>query len=105
MATSSTCWQRNQSASPNTEPVVVACSRTSWARRPGSVSCGTRTHATNAVLLMSIAHTRSTSSSSSPMSSTPTTSPRSDHNGGCPQERYGEKTRRTRVLEATMQGP
>jgi hypothetical protein len=60
----------------------------------------------NALLPMSIAHTRSTSSTgSSLMSSTLTTSPRNDRNGGCPRERYGKRTRRTRVLEATMQGP
>src|SRR5215207_7295901 len=87
MATSSTCWQRHQSASPSTSRRVVPGSRTSCARRPGRDSCGTRTHTINVLLPMSIPHTRCTSSTSSSTSSTRTTSPE-NRNGGCPRRRY-----------------
>ncbi len=55
MATSCTCWQRSQSAHPSSAGVVVGYSRTSSLRRPGRLSCGTRTHATSPALPMSIA--------------------------------------------------
>jgi hypothetical protein len=61
MATNSICWRCSQSASLSNDDVIVAYSRTSCARLPGLLGCGTRTHATNSALPMSIAHTRSTS--------------------------------------------
>src|SRR5512133_1616684 len=96
MATSCTCWQRSQSANPSSAGDVVGYSRTSSVRRPGTVSSGTRTHATNPALPISIAQTRSANSAASADSAdstmdctTQTASLSGRLSGGCPQERYG----------------
>ena len=44
IATSSTCWQRSQSASASNAGVTAAYSRTSCTRRPGLVSWYPHTH-------------------------------------------------------------
>jgi hypothetical protein len=59
----------SQSASSSSDLVVVAKLRTSWRRRPGLVSCGTRTHATSVALPISSAATCSTSSAGSSVTS------------------------------------
>jgi len=106
MTTRVTPWQTSQSRSSSSDRVVVAQVRTSCRRRPGLVSCGTRTHAVSVALPMSSAATRSTSAvSSSVISSMPIPFQRGLIPGGLPAGAKRGHQKRNRVLEATMQDP
>jgi hypothetical protein len=97
----------SQSASSSSDLVVVANVRTSWRRRPGLASCGTRTHATSVALPISSAATRSTSSAGSSMTSSTATilSVLTGFQAGRPQEPTGTQRGGIACSTATMQDP